>query len=527
MILAVNQKTTRNQDAASVLAVGIEVGNFELVRDWIDEGQLPVLASLAERGSVLPMSTVTEISSGSIWPSFSTGANPLKNGQFFTHMQLEAGRYRINKKYASDVPIEPFWATVANQGRRAFSFDIAQTRPIEGFNGVNLCAWGSEYPAWPRSSWPAALMKELVSRHGEHPLVNSYRLSIAPQTEEEYRSFYEKLDTGLQRKSDIALDVLSRERWDLSVIVFPEIHWAMHLLWQTWDSGHPDHDPRVRLPFDDVFLDLFRKIDERIGRFMDAMPDAEVIVFSGSGLGPNYSGWHLLPEVLDRIGVGDPAAADDNDGPGGRLLPMRRWGASKIRRIEDTLSVSVIETLKKAVPAPIWDRATRRLLFMGNRWASSRAFAIPNDYSGAIRINLEGREPEGTVAPSEYDALCDRIERELRALVNADTGRPVVANVLRPKELWPDDPLGDFPDLIVTWTNEAPISSVTSPTVGTITRSFPERRSGAHRNDCFLVSSKCLDPTPCDASILDIAPTVCEMLGVKPADHFDGRSLLA
>jgi hypothetical protein len=88
-------------------------------------------------------------------------------------MQLQSGSYKINKKYANDIRGEPFWSTLAKTGKRVFSFDIAQSCPIENFNGINLCAWGSEYPAWTRSSWPEPLMRELVARHGSHPLVNA------------------------------------------------------------------------------------------------------------------------------------------------------------------------------------------------------------------------------------------------------------------------------------------------------------------------------------------------------------------
>jgi predicted AlkP superfamily phosphohydrolase/phosphomutase len=443
-------------------------------------------------------------------------------------MQLEAGSYRINKKYASDVRGEPFWATLASNGHRVFSFDVAQTRPIEDFNGINLCGWGSEYPAWPRSSWPKPLMKELVARYGSHPLVNSYRLSISPGTENEYRLFYNRLSTGLQRKGEICLDILGRERWDLALVVFPEVHWAMHLLWQTWDRDHPDHDPDIALPFDNVYLDLYRKLDTWIGRFRALMPGADVLVFSGSGLGPNYSGWHLLPEVLEKIGLGPPPDSRRGGGQARALLPMRRWGASKIRKTEDTLSVGTIEFLKKVVPAPIWDRMTRRLLHAGNRWAASKAFALPNDYSGAIRINLAGRERHGVVPPEEYDAVCSRIERALRQLVNPDTGRPVVQDVIRLRAVYPGEDLGDFPDLIVTWANDAPVNAVESPAVGMVSRPFPERRSGAHRNDCFILSSRVLkEGTESGASLLDLAPTIFDLLGAPPASRFDGRSLLA
>jgi predicted AlkP superfamily phosphohydrolase/phosphomutase len=438
-------------------------------------------------------------------------------------MQLRSGTYRIDKKYADDIAVEFFWAPLGRAGLRVFSFDIAQTRPIPGFNGVNLCAWGSEYPAWPRSSWPKPLMKELVAAHGDHPLVDQYRLSIKPQGESEHRAFYDKLTTGLERKGNICLDVLKRERWDLSVIVFPEVHWAMHLLWQTYDKNHPAYDPDLKLPFDDIFLTLYGKLDALLGRLLEIMPGASVLAFSGSGFGPNYSGWHLLPEVLQRLGVAsDPRTKTRS------LLPMKKWGAYKIRRTEDALSLPVIETLKRILPRSLWDKGTRRLLYAGSRWSESQAFCVPNDYTGAIRINLQGREPKGIVTPGrEYEALVARLTRELEALINPATGRPAVARVMRLDHEYPGAALGDFPDLIVVWANDAPITSLTSPGIGTVSGDFPERRSGAHRNDCFLLSNEEL-AVPASgrrASLVDIPPTIYRLLSQEVPAHFDGQAL--
>ncbi len=511
----------------SVLAIAIEVGTFEFLRAALETGRLPVLASLARRGSLLPMSTVTEISSGSIWPSFSTATNPLRNGQFFTHMQLRSGSYRIDKKYADDIPVEFFWSSLAQSGLRVFTFDIAQTRPIPGFNGVNLCAWGCEYPAWPRSSWPPPLMKELVAAYGSHPLVDQYRLSIRPESQAEHVEFYRKLTTGLERKGKICLDVLKREPWDAAIIAFPEVHWAMHLLWQTYDRDHPDYDASRKLPFDDIFLSLYEQLDALLGRMLEAMPGATALVFSGSGFGPNYSGWHLLPEVLEKLDVAASPAEGGNSALGA-LLPMKKWGAYKIRKVEDALSLGVIETLKSVLPKKIWDPLTRRLLYAGNRWAESRAFCLPNDYTGAIRVNLKGREPRGRVAPGEeYEALIGMLTRELLALVNRDTGRPAVARVVRMDREYPGCPLGDFPDLVVVWANDAPITALASPAIGVVSGDFPERRSGAHRDDCFLLSGARLNAPEQGgrASLLDVPPTIFGLLSREPPSHFDGKSL--
>lgn len=512
-----------------VLAIGIEVGNFEFIRAALASGKLPVLASLATEGSLIPMSTVTEISSGSIWPSFSTATNPLKNGQFFTHMQLHSGTYRIDKKYANAIPVDFFWAPLGRAGLRVFSFDIAQTRPIENFNGVNLCGWGSEFPAWPRSSWPKSLMKELVAAYGSHPLVDQYRLSIKPETEDEHQAFYKKLATGFERKGKICLAILKRERWDLSIIVFPEVHWAMHLLWHTYDKTHPAHRPGLNLPFEDIFLTLYQKLDHLLGQFLEIIPDASVVVFSGSGFGPNYSGWHLLPEVLQRLGAG-PDQTARKESPLSSILPMKKWGAYKIRNLEDLLSVNVIETSKKVLPKSIWDKVTRRLLFAGNRWAECRAFCLPNDYTGAIRINLRGREPRGIVSPGEeYEALIQMLTRELLALINCDTGKPAVARVIRLDREYPGAALGDFPDLIVVWSNDAPIFSLQSPRIGVVSGEIPERRSGAHRNDCFVLSNEKLQ-APADSgrvSLIDIPPTIFNLLSQEIPSYFDGRPLTA
>jgi predicted AlkP superfamily phosphohydrolase/phosphomutase len=303
----------------------------------------------------------------------------------------------------------------------------------------------------------------------------------------------------------------------------------MHLLWQTFDREHPAYKPETKLPFDNIFLDLYRRLDAWIGRFMEKAPNSSVIVFSGSGLGPNYSGWHLLPAVLEKLEIG-PAAGERSPSKLSALLPIRRWGSYKIRKIEDTLSVSVIEFLKKAVPATIWDKATRRILYAGSGWDESRAFCLPNDYSGAIRINLQGREPRGIVGPGrEYEALCEEITAELKALINPATGRPAVSEVLNLGMVYPNESLGDFPDLVVIWANDAPITSLTSPRIGTLRGDFPERRSGAHRNDCFLISSETIlprSPPSRPPDIVDIAPTIFELLSVQCLPRFDGHPLL-
>ena len=77
----------------------------------------------------------------------------------------------------------------------------------------------------------------------------------------------------------------------------------MHLLWDVLDEHHPSHNEEIANRYSHVFGDILGKIDKTIGKLRQAAPEANFLVFSLSGMGPNYSGWHILPTVLERIGI--------------------------------------------------------------------------------------------------------------------------------------------------------------------------------------------------------------------------------
>jgi predicted AlkP superfamily phosphohydrolase/phosphomutase len=228
-------------------------------------------------------------------------------------------------------------------------------------------------------------------------------------------------------------------------------------------------------------------------------------------MGPNYGGWHILPEVLARIGMG-PAKK-----------PAGRW----VRSLERRLSLRAIETAKAVVPPRMWDRWTRRLLHAGAGWDKSRAFCVPNDYSGAIRINLSGREPNGTVARgAEYEAVCGEIRDALLQVVHAGTGRPIVREVIATRNAFQGPFLDDLPDLLVLWANESPVAEVHSPRTGTIRLDFPERRTGAHRPFGFLAASGPRirkSPAMKPVHLLDLAPTILSLMDTRVPGRFEGR----
>lgn len=513
-----------DSNPGAIIAVCIEVCSPELLDDWLREGWMPNLDRLRRAGAWSRLESVSDLSSGSIWPTFSTGVNPAKHGQFFTHMQIEPGTYRIVKKYADDVPQDPFWRELDRANRSCAIIDVPQTRPLVPFHGIHVAGWGGEFPAWPRSSSPGRLMPEILEKFGTHPLADKYRVALRPETEEEYRLLRNDLLRGARSKADLSRWIFDKGPFDFFLTVFAESHWSNHLLWDGLDPAHPRHDG-ARAPWcKELFRELFGQIDRTIGELTQSRPEADLLVFSLSGMGPNYSGWHILPELLTQIGM-SPGA--ERKGGIESFLPMPRWGSWKTRALEHLMPLPVIETAKSIIPARLWDRWTRRILHAGAGWKNSRAFCVPNDYSGAIRINLKGREPNGMVAPgAEYAAVCDEIRESLLQLVHEKTGRPVVRDVVQTREAYTGEHLAALPDLLVLWTSESLVNGVRSPRVGTIHQEFPERRTGAHRPFGFLAASgprirKAPDMKP--VHLLDLAPTILSLMGIPVPAHYDGR----
>jgi predicted AlkP superfamily phosphohydrolase/phosphomutase len=334
----------------------------------------------------------------------------------------------------------------------------------------------------------------------------------------------EDLLRGVRGKAGISRMMLERGPYDLFLTVFAEPHWAMHLFWDTLDPDHPKHDPQRADIYASTFTDVLAEIDQFIGDARQRHPEADLLVFSLSGMGPNYSGWHLLPEVLKRLAMGPP------DSGAASMSPLRRWGPHALRRLDSLVPTSWIERVKQAVPERLWDRATRGLLYRGAGWAQSKAFWLPNDYSGAIRINLAGREPMGKVSPGrEYEAVCDEIETALLDLVEVDTGRPAVRRVIRTRQAFEGTYRDDLPDLIVLWADSMPLEKVQSERLGRIELPSPERRSGGHRNQGFLVAAGPSLPAAGmlsqKVSVVDLAPTILDLLQVERPVTLKGSTL--
>jgi predicted AlkP superfamily phosphohydrolase/phosphomutase len=235
-----------------------------------------------------------------------------------------------------------------------------------------------------------------------------------------------------------------------------------------------------------------------------------VIALSPLGMTANTSRADFLPGMLDAVlGGGRPSRGTSRRGSlwGIRGAVPTSWRASVAAALPDDLALAL----------------TARLELRGVDWERTRAFAVPSDTNGYVRLNLRGRERRGIVAPADADALLDEIVAGLTTFVD-ESGRPAVAEVVRTAEaLAPGAGRDLLPDLVVRW-DASPSSGLrrmSSPTYGEVVRpGAGTGRSGNHDDEAWAVvcpgAARVRDPDR-PLRLEDVAATALALLGGDPA----------
>jgi predicted AlkP superfamily phosphohydrolase/phosphomutase len=510
-----------------LVLLAVDAADSRLVRRWAAAGLLPTFAELLGSGVVAPIETPVAMLEGGMWPTFLTSSSPATHGMF-SFLRVKPGTYDVELGMPADrLPEPPFWAHMSRAGKRVAVIDAPFARPAEPLNGLQITNWGSHDSwSWPRSSFPAGLIDDVVARFGDHPAPHCDAPDRSPEDYERLRS---QLIEGVERKTELLRHFLASEAWDFFFGVFSESHCAGHQLWHFMEPGHPQHRASTSPTLHSAIQDVYRAIDTGLGSLLkEVPPDVHVLVMLSHGMGPFYAGSHLLEAVLERLGLRG-SASDTTRAPGRDSYAIRGLGG-------------VVWNLRRLIPGP-----ARRLLrsrvprFTNTLWdwthpyanlwtPGMRAFVLPSqNMTSGIRINVRGRELAGTVEPgAECEELCDSLRTALLELENPETGRPAVQWVARARDLYHGPRLNELPDLFVEWDHSAPINALRSARVGTVSGALLGGRTGDHVKEGLLLGRGPLFRRGEVGRIRteDIAPTLLELLGVQRPDAYKGVSAL-
>jgi predicted AlkP superfamily phosphohydrolase/phosphomutase len=507
-----------------VVLLGFCAGDKDLILTWARAGVLPTFRSLLAKGLTGLTVSIPGFFVGSTWLSFSTGVTPARHG-VHSWQQLRPGTYESYRCYTGEnLKREPFWNTLSRAGRKVAVLDVPLSPPPKPLNGIQMVEWGAHDAQYGFMSWPPELAHEVEMRYGRHPQRGLCDADRGPQ---EFVAFRDGLLAGIATKAELTKDFLNQGGWDFFAQVFTEGHCAGHQCWHLHDPSHPRYDAEIARLVGDPIKDIYVAIDAAMGKILSEIDDETiVIVLAGHGMGPKYQAQFLLDQILLRLKVA--AAPREQDNPEDNIrdrvdsLLSRCWRQmpSGIRRGLQPVRNQIRSWIDGAPlpPKPTIDPA------------AGKCFMIQNNFAhGGIRVNLVGREPNGKVHPgADYENFCAELTRDLMDIINLETGKPIVTRVIRTAQLYRGEYLDRLPDLLVEWSNAAPVYRIGSRKIGEVRGEYRYCRTGEHKpGGLFIALGPSMTPGTLNrtVSILDFAPTIASLLGVELSD-IEGKPIV-
>ena len=425
-----------------VLAIALDAAEPTLVRRLIDQGGMPALRSLLARGRWLRVASAADIGSGAVWPTFITGAKPQTHGIYGEW--LWNGESMNLTRYAGD-DLNPFWKSLADAGISVGILDVP-FMPVVGLaSGFEVSEWGPHDIVKDKTiSGPASVAK-IVSEYSPHPLQSRVQIE-GPHDYESLQALGEICMRGIKARGELARRLIKETDPQFAIVAFNEIHRSAHYLWRAVEPNHAIYSQngfaelRATKP---GLNEIYRAIDREIGELIAGLAaDAFVTVFSLHGMRPTHGTPAFLPELLCEMGFARMKSRRDqnwSDRPKAWFGAFKRRTPAGLKKLYyNTLPARVTHQLARPNMMPLYD------------WPHTRAFSLPTDQNGWVRLNLVGREAEGVVARENYQETCEAIEERLRNL-RTENGEALISEVFRTADDVAAAQDQRLPDLVIHW----------------------------------------------------------------------------
>ncbi|RDI69713.1 alkaline phosphatase family protein [Halopelagius longus] len=504
---------SRGTDLTTLL-VGIDAGCQSVVEPLFEAGDLPNLRSVFRGGVGGPLESQIPPWTASAWPSMYTGKNPGKHGIFgFLHFD----GYEEDVVNATRVREPSLWELLDHHGLTSVVVNVPVTSPPKSFDGALVPGYVA--PENPPCH-PEGLLEDVRDELGEYRV---YADVDETKDEATYRSLVRSRGEAFRYLAD-------RFDPDFGFVEFQQTDSVFH--------EHPGDEELVRA--------VYRAVDEQVGQILDACDPDNVVVASDHGMGPydryefrvneflrdegyveatqggeGMPSWVKIRE--NRLHGGseeEPAAGDDEDGRSPLEVAVStaaRFGLTTERVATALRKVGLDSVVARVVPEGVQSAGMSHVSF-----PESKAYMRDLIELG-VRINLEGREPEGTVPQERYEDVRDELIEALSSVRTPD-GDPVFEDVARREKYFYGPEAENAVDVVTVPSNFDHYLSAQlyGEQFGDPTEPWNHKRFGivAARGEAVDESAGVRG-----AHLFDVAPTVLATFGLPADVRMDGDPL--
>jgi predicted AlkP superfamily phosphohydrolase/phosphomutase len=454
------------------MVIGLDCAPPEfLFERWRDE--LPSLGSLMSRGRYGVLRSCDPPITVPAWACMTSSRSPGALGIYGFRNRRDHTYEGLSIADSRSVKAPRVWDLLSGRGKSVIVIGVPPTYPVTPVNGVMISCFLTPDTEQAQYTHPPELKAEIEG------LVGRYMVDVDNFRTSEKDRLLADIEEMTERRFRVAEHLLETRPWDLFFMVEMGTDRMHHAFWRYCDPEHRLHEPGN--PYEGAMLDYYRALDEKVGRLL--------------------------------------RFADDNTA----VLVVSDHGAKRIDGgicINEWLRAEGYLTLKEepAEPAPLRPEVVD--------WPQTRAWG-EGGYYCRLNLNVAGREPDGTVAPEEFDSLRDELKHKLEALGD-DQGRPIGTIAYRPEDLY-SDLNGIPPDLLVYFGGLAwrSIGQVGTGSVHVFENDTGPDDANHAPDGVYILAGNGVGAGEGDQrQIFDIAPTLLTLLDEPVPADMEGESLV-
>jgi predicted AlkP superfamily phosphohydrolase/phosphomutase len=496
-----------------VVIIGLDAFTFDLLDPWFKEGYLPNLARIAKNGARGTLTSGFLPLSPPAWTTITTGKNPGGHG-IFGFATLEPGTYRVNTVDARNIQVPRLWDFINREGLTCGLFNVPVTYPVQPLNGYSV--GGFLTPDTHRTfTHPKELAEEVFA------IDRNYRIMYSQiHCAESPQPYLDELAALIEMRLKVLEHLIRTRPTDFGMFVFMEADWLQHKMWQALQQSGDDRR------FYDSSRRIFRLLDDAVGRIMELCgPECNYVLVSDHGAGYHDRVLHINKWLLDNHFLYLKSSGRQWFK---RLMERARirqkiyWVAARLQVYLGFILRPLLRSQMAAGAAGLLDASYEI------DWSRTRAYSC--DAIGQVHVNLKGREPNGLVSDGpEYDALLADLETKLRQLQDPRTGRAIVTDIKRTRDIYPGPFAKNGPDLLVILDEFRCTSAVS---FGFNSDGYFDgvefNDYGSHRpNGIIMAIGPDIAPGTQiqGAAIADVTPTVLRLLDLPIPADLHGRPL--
>jgi predicted AlkP superfamily phosphohydrolase/phosphomutase len=456
-----------------LVIIGLDCATPQLVFDaWRDE--LPNLARLMQEGVWGPMTSTIPPITVPAWTCMMTSQDPGMLGIYGFRNRSAYGYDDLYFANANYVKAPTVWNHLSRNRMKSLVFGVPQTYPPKPLNGAMVSCFLTPNKQ-VNYTYPAEMKTEL-----EEVADGDYIFDLDNFRTDDKSELLGAIYKMSQRRFRAFRHFLAKDSYDFAMMVEMGIDRIHHGFWRYIDKTHRLYEPGN--PYENAMLDYYKEIDREVGETLKILtPETSVLVVSDHGAKP-MQGAICINEWLMKEGY----------------LALKEPPAKRMR-----MTMEMVD------------------------WSKTIAWG-EGGYYCRLFMNVEGREPQGTVPKDKYEAVRDEIKAKLEAMCDEE-GKPLGTRALKPEDTY-HQTNGIPPDLTV-YLGDLDWRSSGSVGVGSVymyeNDTGPDDANHAQEGIFIarMAGDKQIEKRD-KYSIYDIAPTLLSFYDLEIPAEMIGHSLL-